>query len=78
MTQLPAAGARERDFCLVLPLFAEPDLQSANRRSSERGAALPSPLAIAADVGAALKEDVTLPESDEFRKTETSLNSEQQ
>jgi hypothetical protein len=78
MAQLPAASGRKEDFSLVLPLFAEPGLQSPNRRSSERSTALLSPLTLAADMGAALQENVTLPESDELRKTETSLDSEQQ
>jgi hypothetical protein len=76
VAQLPTASGREDDFSLVLPLFAEPSFQSANRRSGERGTALLSPLAFAADVGAALQENVTLPESDQLRKTETGLNGE--
>jgi hypothetical protein len=76
MAQSTTASAGKEDICLALPLFADPGPESLYCRSSERGAALLTPLTLAPDVGTALQIDVALSEADEFRKTETSLNRE--
>lgn len=44
MAQSPTASAGKEDFGLVLSLFADPGPQSLYGRSSERGAALLSPV----------------------------------
>jgi hypothetical protein len=78
MAQLPSTSAGKQDFGFVLAQFAEPGPESPYRRSSERSAALLSPFTFATDVGAATQVDVTLSESDEFRKAKPSLDGKQQ